>query len=159
MVSGSETADKIGKKVKAWYNIDMPKKEKTAMGRFFGSRWFLLTALVAALLVAFGYARAYYQNYKVNQEIKSLQEQVRNLEHKKLESMEILKYVTSDAYVEEKARSELNLKKPGEKVVIFNNLTEPSAIVSSTAVDSWVLSNSMKWWYYFTHKSVSNLTN
>jgi cell division protein FtsL len=137
----------------------MPKKEKKTLGRFFGSRWFLLTALVAAVLVAFGYARAYYQNYKVNQEIKSLQEQVRGLEHKKLESMEILKYVTSDAYVEEKARSELNLKKPGENVLIFKNLAESTPFVSSTAVDRGVLSNSIKWWYYFTHQPIPNLNN
>lgn len=149
----------IGEKIIVWYNIDMSKKEKTALRRFFGSRWFLLTALIAALLVAFGYARAYYQNYRVNQEIKILQEQVRNLEHKKLESMEILKYVTSDAYVEEKARSELNLKKPGENVVFFNNLTDSPSVVSSTGVDRWVLNTPVKWWYYFTHQSVSNLNN
>ena len=63
----------------------MQKNEKSFLKRFFGSRWFLVTAFVVAVLVAFGYARAYYQDYKIRQEIDSLQEQVKKLEHKKIE--------------------------------------------------------------------------
>ena len=135
----------------------MVKKEKAFFRRFFGSRLFLVVALLVVIFIAFGYARAYYQNYRVRQEITSLQEQVRGLEHKKLESMEILKYVTSDQYVEEKARSELNLKKPGEKVVVFSNLVETTSDTSQISpVDKDPLSNPIKWWYYFTHKQVIN---
>lgn len=135
----------------------MVKKEKTFFRRFFGSRLFLVVALLVVIFVAFGYARAYYQNYRVRQEITSLQDQVRSLGHKKLESMEILKYVTSDQYVEEKARSELNLKKSGEKVVIFSNLAETTANITPVApVEKDLLNNPIKWWYYFTHKQVIN---
>lgn len=135
----------------------MQKEKKTFFRRFFGSRLFLVAALFIVIFVAFGYARAYYQNYRVRQEITALQEQVRSLEHKKLESMEILKYVTSDQYVEEKARSELNLKKSGEKVVIFSNLTEVTANTAPVVpVEKDLLNNPIKWWYYFTHKEVIN---
>lgn len=133
----------------------MQKKGKTFLRRFFGSRWFLITAFIAAVLVTFGYARAYYQDYKIRQEIQSLQEQVKKLEHKKLESMEILKYVTSDAFVEEKARTELNLKKPGENVLIVKNQVEAEETVSNPPVEKTLLNNPIKWWYYFLNKQLT----
>lgn len=138
----------------------MQKNEKSFFKRFFSSRWFLVTAFAVAVLVAFGYARAYYQDYKVRQEIDSLQEQVKKLEHKKLESMEILKYVTSDAFVEEKARTELNFKKPGENVLIVKNQAEQVEIeetAQNLPVEKTLLNNPIKWWYYFLNrKSINN---
>lgn len=134
----------------------MEKKDKSSFWRFFGSRWFLLTALAAVVLVAVGYARAYYQDYQVRQEIENLKEQVQKLEKKKLESMEILKYVTSDSFVEEKARTELNLKKPGENVLVVKSTLEENFVQRGEPVEKDHLSNPMKWWYYFIHKTISN---
>lgn len=135
----------------------MQKKEKSFFKRFFGSRWFWVTAFVFAILIAIGYARAYYQNYRVNQEIQKMQEQVKNLEYKKIESMEILKYVISDAFVEEKARNELNLKKPGENLIIIKNPNEEAQISTTThPVENTLLNNPIKWWYYFLHKDIIN---
>lgn len=134
----------------------MQKNEKSFFKRFFGSRWFLVTAFVVAVLVAFGYARAYYQDYKIRQEINSLQEQVKKLEHKKLESMEILKYVISDAFVEEKARTELNLKKPGENVLVLKNQDGDEKIEENSPVEKTLLNNPIKWWYYFLNRESIN---
>ncbi|MEK7064978.1 MAG: septum formation initiator family protein [Patescibacteria group bacterium] len=137
----------------------MQKNEKSFLKRFFGSRWFLVTAFVVAVLVAFGYARAYYQDYKIRQEIDSLQEQVKKLEHKKIESMDILKYVTSDAFVEEKARTELNLKKPGENVLIIKNQAgqvNADETTQKSPVEKTLLHNTIKWWYYFLNRKPIN---
>ena len=76
------------------------KKEQSSIGRFFASRLFLFLAFGVAALVAMSYARAYYQDYAIRQEIARLEDEVRRLEHKKLESFELLKYVSSNAYVE-----------------------------------------------------------
>jgi len=52
----------------------MPRNiDKNGFKRFFGSRLFLVIALVVTILVAFSYARAYYQDYTIRQEIQSLQ--------------------------------------------------------------------------------------
>jgi len=128
----------------------MKKQKQSALRRFFGSRLFLILALVCAILIAFGYARAYYQDYKVRQEITALQDDVKRLEHKKLESMEILKYVTSQAFVEEKARTELNMKKPGENVMIVKSQVEIENKGMEEPVEKYTLNNPIKWWYYFT---------
>jgi 3-deoxy-D-manno-octulosonic-acid transferase len=104
--------------------------------------------------VAVGYARAYYQDYKIRQKIQSLQDQVNQLGYKKLESMDVLKYVTSEAFVEEKARSEFNLKKPGENVLIVKNTAEADKSVGFEPVEKPTLNNPAKWWYYFIYKTL-----
>ena len=127
--------------------------------RFFGSRLFLFVMLGVAILVAFGYARAYYQDYKIKQEIKNLQEEVSSLQKKRINSLDILKYVSSSAYVEDQARIELNMKKPGENVVFVSNPQEDVSLqdVSDAHLgDGQFISNPLKWLYYFIHKPLLN---
>lgn len=132
----------------------MKTKEKNKIKSVLSSRWFLVIALIIAVFFAFSFARAYYQDYKVRQEIQLLKEEVKSLEIKKLESMEILKYVTSDSFVEEKARIELNMKQPGEQVMIFNNVNNSEKEESFVEDKKNVLKNPIKWWYYFIHKDI-----
>lgn len=133
----------------------MEKKNDNKIKNVVSSRWFLVISLIIALFFAFVFARAYYQDYKVRQEIESLKEEVKNLENKKLESMEILKYVTSDNFVEEKARLELNMQQPGENIVVFDNVeSENQKTVSQSEESENVLNNPIKWWYYFIHKNI-----
>lgn len=112
--------------------------------------------LVVAVFFAINYARAYYQEYKVKQEISALREEVKHLEQKKLESLKILKYVTSDAFVEEKARTELNLKKQGEQVVVVTGQDEEKKSIhaGNDTGEIRYLSNPMRWWYYIIHHSL-----
>ncbi len=132
----------------------MKRQEQSLVRRFFASRMFLLVAFIIAVLVALGYARAYYQDFKVKEEIRALQSEVKSLERKKLESLEILKYVTSPAFVEEKARTELNMKRPGENVVVVDGLLPKMKREVGKPVDEIYLSNPVKWWYYFTQHQI-----
>jgi len=140
----------------------MKRQQQSALRRFFASRSFLIIALIIAMSLALGFARAYYQDYKIRQEISNLEEEVRSLETKKLESMEILKYVVSESYVEDKARTELNMKKPGENVVFIENLGQVNSDdleqdnYTVADVDESLLSNPRKWWYYFIYRSIPN---
>ena len=120
----------------------------------FYSRWFLLVLFALAILVVFSYMRAYYQEYRVRTEIDILHEEVQGLESKKLKTMEILKYVQSQAFVEEKARTELNLLKPGEKMAVIpsgslkNNIGQPE-----TDLVKWSsVKNPIKWFKFFFFK-------
>jgi len=133
------------------------RDQKSAWRRFFQSRLFLVVTGLLLVLIAFSYIRAYYQDYQVRQKIQELQEQVQSLEGKKLESLQILQYVNSENFIEEKARTELNLKKPGENVVFVEGVASASTTepVVNSPVDEPVLSNPLKWWYYFTHQSTN----
>lgn len=129
----------------------MIRREDSKIRRFFTSRVFLVMALVIAVSAAVGFGRAYFQNYQINREIEQLQADVGKLENKKLESMRVLKYVMSQNFVEEKARAELNMKKPGERLVIIKrdpvNKNDLPVNAENTREP---LNNPAKWWYYFT---------
>ncbi len=129
----------------------MPSKPDNNWKNFFLSRWFLLGSLVVAIFIALAYGRAYYQDYQVRQEIKRLQMEVEKLEVKKLESLEMWKYVQSEAFVEEKAREELNLVKPGEQVAIVPNLAQAETVrqQEEDMLKWYNLPNPLKWWKYF----------
>lgn len=132
----------------------MPKETPRAFERVLLSRWFLLSLLAAAVIIAISYARAYYQDYKVRQQIAALETEVLNLQRKKLVSLDLLKQAGTEQFLEDKAKTELNLKKPGEQVLVIPNIKPetPQTVVATTttAVDEPVLSNPRKWWYYFT---------
>ena len=119
--------------------------------KFANSKIILYILIVVFFLFAINFARAYYQNFEVRQEIKQLEKDVHGLQKKKIESINILKYVASDAYVEETARTELNLKKSGEKVLILN--TELLNYKTKEREEKNLLTNPKKWFYYFlTHE-------
>lgn len=131
------------------------QRSQTPLRRFFISRLFLIVIFIMAIFLSINYARAYYQEYKVKQEISALREEVKHLEQKKIESLKILQYVTSDAFIEEKARTELNMKKPGEQVIVITGQEEESKkIEGSGQASAQYLSNPAKWWYYITRHSL-----
>lgn len=119
---------------------------------FFRSRWFLLGIFVLTALAIFAFGRAYYQGYQVRQEIARLQEEARRLEGKKIETLELLQYAQTKDFVEEKARTELNMIKPGEKVAVVakNTGATSSGQENAEVVKSINLSNFKKWWRFFT---------
>ncbi len=128
----------------------MPTRGKNHWQNIFGSRWFLLVLLVIAILVAASYGRAYYRDYQVRQEIVALQNEVKKLEAKKIETMEILQYVKSSNFIEEKARMELNLIKPGEKMAIVASGTGVGENEVEKTGDYVVdIPNPVKWWRLF----------
>ena len=129
----------------------MPTKEKNKWTAFFKSRWFLMAIFVFTVLVIFVYVRAYYRDYQVNQEIAHLQDEVKRLENKKMETIELLKFVQSKDFVEQKARTELNLVKPGEQLTVIDGGT--TTVNPGQENDKMLklnnISNPMKWWLDF----------
>lgn len=120
--------------------------------RFFSSYLFLLASMIIAIMVTFSYVRTYYQDYQVRQEIKRLQEDARKLETKKIELLEALRYVQSPSFVEEKARTELNMAKVGEKTLIIQSTTSSTIDnrqTNKTMVNLGSASNYRKWWNLF----------
>ena len=128
----------------------MPSAKDSGWKNFFGSRLFMLVASIIAIMVVFGYGRTYYQDYLVRQEIEHLQDQAKKLEAKKMELLEVLKYVKSDSFTEEKARTELNMIKPGEQVVVAPKTVAADNRQENSSVVGWTkISNYKKWWKYF----------
>ena len=126
---------------------------------FFGSKIFLGCAFLLTLAFAFGFARAYFKDYAFREEVKRLESEISQLEKKKLESIELLKYVSSTSYLEDTARMDLNMKKPGEHVLFVNTGGKEGEMPDTgggTSEGGQDISNPLKWWYYFIHKPLEN---
>ncbi|MBP9731856.1 MAG: septum formation initiator family protein [Candidatus Magasanikbacteria bacterium] len=132
-------------------------RESSRVRTFFGSKIFLTCAFLLTFAFAFGFARAYFKDYAFREEVKRLESEISKLEKKKLESLELLKYVSSTAYLEDTARVDLNLKKPGERVLFIDQVDPEQGEGGSREVqktpDGQEISNPLKWWYYFIHRS------
>lgn len=126
------------------------KTETPRVRRFFQSRLFWLVTVPLLILALIGLGRAYYQDYQVAQEIRALQDQVSQLQKKKIESAALLSYVMSPDFVEERGRTELNLKKPGERVLVIPQEHRVTGTVANDPLPESKASNPVRWWYYFT---------
>ncbi len=128
----------------------MPQRPR--WNAFFASQWTTIILLALLVLLAIGYGSAYYQHYQVQQEIRRLERQAEDLKAKKLKTLELLKYVESPAFVEERARLELNLGRPGEKMMVIDSgaaAPPRQSLVNMLEQNRPVLSNQTKWWNYF----------
>ena len=135
----------------------MNRNEPSSRARvFFSSKVFLICAFLLTLVFAIGFARAYFKDYAFREEVKRLQGEISQLEKKKLESIELLKYVSSTSYIEDTARLDFNLKKPGEQVLFIEKLgkEDESEDRGRKIVGSGQeMTNPLKWWYYFIHRT------
>ncbi|OGH94016.1 MAG: hypothetical protein A2538_02235 [Candidatus Magasanikbacteria bacterium RIFOXYD2_FULL_41_14] len=120
--------------------------------KIFWSRWFLFAAFVLATASAVAFGRAYFQDYQVRQDIVRLQDGKKQLQAKKINTDELLQYVKSDDFIQEKAHLELNLVKPGEQVAIVDSAENFNRQENQFVVQSINNFNPVKWWRFFTHQ-------
>lgn len=123
-------------------------KETTAIK----SRIITVAMLAIFIFLLASYVRVFFRDYELRHEIDKLQTDVQKLERRKIESLDVLKKLQSDSYIEERAREELQATKPGEAVLVVPGLTVSSTAVHSLTIteeEPPVFSNPEKWWYYF----------
>lgn len=112
-----------------------------------------VTLALAVLLVFFivAFARIFFKDYELRKEISRVEQDVARLEKRKIESLDMLKRLQSDVYIEERARRELQVVRPGEKVLVATGLVVTSSAAKNEESESigTELSNWKRWWYYF----------
>ena len=116
------------------------------------NKFFFLIGIIVLVVVAVNLTKTWMKSHEINQEITGLEQEIDNLIRTNDELKGLIQYFNSDAYVEEKARIDLGLKKEGEKVVIITdqngngaNNQNPRA---SGETDENSVSNPQKWWVY-----------
>jgi cell division protein FtsB len=127
-------------------------RKKTSWKTIFYSNWFLFSNAIILVLILYASARNFYYDYQVRKEINGFKEQAKALELKNLKTIELLQQVKSQHFVEDKARVELNMVKPGEKLVIINGQKQATSTDGQdqvNMVEQERLTNPEKWWKYF----------
>ena len=133
-------------------NISQFKQNHAASTNFF-SRWLAnprilaIIGLLFLLLILIPLAKSYSRKRMVENEIAGIQQEINDFEAKNKDLKEMISYLQSDASLEEQARLNMGLKRPGETVAVIQN--KAAEIAPTTAVDTVNLPNWKKWWRYF----------
>jgi len=123
-------------------------------------RAILAFLVLLIILIIVGLARELVNHRKINDQIKSLQQQIGQTQSENLEINTLISSWESGSELEKKARSELGLKKAGEKVVLITKNSSDTAELPPVAInpdvlnpandeDNQAVSNPAKWWQYF----------
>lgn len=126
-----------------------PIKSNNFFYRLISSQRFLaIIGLIFLLLIIFPLARTYTQKRMIENEIDGVKKEISDFEKSNQELRDMITYLQSDQSLEEQARLNLNLKKPGEKVIVIEEpkLASSSDYEKSTTADE---TNLAKWWRYF----------
>ncbi|MDD2807199.1 MAG: septum formation initiator family protein [Patescibacteria group bacterium] len=120
---------------------------RTKLGKI--KKWLTsIVLLLVLMVVVYSLAQSWLKNQEVNSEIVGLQTNIDNLEKENEQYQQLIEYLNSNAYLEEKARTDLGLKKQGEKVVVLpQNLINNQATATDDQASSQ--SNLSSWINYF----------
>ncbi|MFA5753775.1 MAG: septum formation initiator family protein [Patescibacteria group bacterium] len=117
--------------------------------RLFNNQRFLaIIGLIFLVMIIIPLVRTYSQRRLVEKEINEVKQQIDDFESQNQELKDLVAYLQSDQSLEEQARRNLNLKKPGEQVIVIEDKTSGlETDIASSSDDSG--GNLGKWWRYF----------
>jgi cell division protein FtsB len=113
----------------------------------FKSKFVTVMLMICFSAVAYITGDLYMQKVQVDSEIAKLDQQARELSDSNDSLSELIKYMNTQEYKEKEAREKLNLKRPGEQVVVLPSPDDGKVIGANT--DTEQLSNPRKWLNYF----------
>jgi cell division protein DivIC len=126
-------------------------------------KYILLSVLL--ILASINFTRTAYDILKSSKRLDDLEEEVSGLNSRKQRLQEEIERKKTPEYVEEKARNELNMIKPGEKIVVFvtetlgknnnspvYNENNTNVLSATTVVDPPKSPNPVLWYRLFFDK-------
>ncbi|MDD5032291.1 MAG: septum formation initiator family protein [Patescibacteria group bacterium] len=123
----------------------------------YSQKFLALVGLILVILISFPLARNVSKRYYLSKEIKELDKEISDFESKNKDLKELIAYLESEQFVEEKARLNLGLKKEGEKVaVIKDDISTTTAfdLEAESGDNRENFSNPRRWCDYFFRKSL-----
>ncbi len=137
--------------------MSAPRPKKTLkLWQLLGLKRVMALNIALFVLIAWGFSGELLRNKDMQGEVDRLQAQADELAAKNSELAELGKRMSDPQELERQARLKLNLRKPGEEVVVIKGVGDSSL---SSAPDSAIMpaqngpdqSNAQKWWHYFFH--------
>jgi len=113
-----------------------------------GQRFLTIVGLTFLIIIIFPLAQTYSQRRLIEKEIQDVQGQINNYEIQNKQLQDLITYLQSDQSLEAQARLNLNMKKPGEGVIVVEN-KKTNAVQVELDSDNKLDSNLIKWWRYF----------
>jgi len=126
--------------------------------KLFNQKILALVGVVVIILISVPLAKNISQRYKIDQEIKELENEIAELESKNKNLNKAIDYLGSNQFIEEQARLQLGLKKQGEEAAVIKENKEAGFLINESggSGDIGDLNNSdelngnpQKWRRYF----------
>ena len=131
----------------------MAQPVKKTFKKLLSSKIFLLVSVFVLIFLIIAFGRESYRKYELSKEINDLEAQIAQLENANHQMSNLMDYFKKESYLEKEARLKLNLKKPGEKVVIISEedsrYGEADDNDNQNDINIPQNSNFWKWWEYF----------
>ncbi|MBU2579795.1 septum formation initiator family protein [Patescibacteria group bacterium] len=131
-------------------------RDENIIKKVLGSKIFLFLAVLALIYLVINLGRESYRKHQLTKEVDNLKLEIERLEGSNQQLANLMDYFKEESFIEKEARLKLNLKKPGEKVVIlsdyFNTSSNLDALSNgshNTETTEEESSNYWKWWEYF----------
>ena len=119
--------------------------------RIFFSKIFILIEIIGLIFAGLSLFKILDKKQQRTAEMNKLKEQLLVLKNQNSDFLTKLQEIKTDSYVELEAKKRLNLKRPGEKVVVFVKETadsQPAGEIKN-AQNNIEQSNLKLWWQYF----------
>lgn len=122
------------------------KQNKSFWSAVYNSNIFIAILLVVLVLSILKVGKELARRHQINKEIQYLNQQLEDAKLNKGKLDNLISYLQTDQYVEEQARLQLNLSKPGEKRIDLSQSEKSANQIVNSNND---LSNWQKWFSYF----------
>ena len=137
---------------------------KHSIKRLLGSKVFLFAAVFILILLIISLGRESHRKHQLTKEINNLKSEIERLDGRNQQLANLMDYFKEESFLEKEARLKLNLKKPGEKVVILSDYFDSKANLDASTNSSHSIevggnipqkitneesANYWKWWEYF----------
>lgn len=119
--------------------------------RIFFSKIFILIEIIGLIFAGLSLFKILDKKQQRTAEMDKLKEQLLVLKNQNSDFLTKLQEIQTDSYVELEAKKRLNLKRPGEKVVVFvKESAENQPVGEIKNVQNNIEQSNLKlWWQYF----------
>lgn len=138
-----------------YIKMNKPTPSRRFIKRLFCSKLFLfsISLILIALIVNAG--KESYRKHQLKKEIDSLNVSIEQLEGNNRQLGNLMEHLKQESYLEKEARLRLNVKKPGEQVVIlssdliYDSSVQKEVLAYPESLDPKETAIYWKWWEYF----------
>lgn len=115
------------------------------------SQFFTIILVLVILLFSVKAVQEILNRRSINQELTGLDQQILDLQVKQQNLESLITYLQSSEFIEKEARTRLNLRKEGERIIIIPSGATTTAQLNENQISTSTpeqLSNIQKWWQY-----------
>jgi cell division protein FtsB len=119
---------------------------------------FIILALIVLVFSSIGLVKEVINKHELKKNINELAGKIADLKKRNADLSETINYFQSMDFVEQEARTKLNLRKPGEKIIVVNGSLDNNSngvvdgavpLATSALNEGQEKTNPQKWWDYF----------